>query len=94
VSSSQNLSRNLVLGSITYDAGTCGVVYRAIVGGEEIALEASVSDVAGIRSVQMSDELEYFLRSFCVEDPGVVKRLVRRTWQVVDGETLEYPVQI
>lgn len=92
VSSSQ--SPNLVLSSISYDADSRNVVYRAIVDGEEIVLNGSASDVADIRSVIMSDELESFLRSFCANDPGVVKRLVRATWRVVDGESLAYPIQI
>lgn len=92
MSSSQ--SHNLVLSSISYDANSRNVVYSAIVDGEEIALSGGISDVAGIRSVVMSDELESFLRPFCANDPGVVKRFVRATWRVVDGESLGYPIQI
>lgn len=94
MSLSQNEHFSLVLGSIFYDAGNCTVVYRAIIGDESISLEASVSDTSGIRSLVMSDKLEQFLRPCCTDDPGIVKRLVRTTFRVVDGETLEYPIQV
>ncbi len=92
VSSSQ--INKLVLGSIACDADTSSVVYRAIVGGEIVELKARVLDVGGIRSVVMSDELEYFLRPFCQADSGVVKRLVRETFRVVDGEALNFPIEV
>ncbi|WP_206412546.1 hypothetical protein [Lysobacter enzymogenes] len=91
---SSNKSYSLFLNSIRYNTENQSVVYSAIVDGKEIALSGRVSGVAGIRSVVMSDELEKFLRPFCANDPGIVKRLVNATWRAVDGESLEYPIQI
>jgi hypothetical protein len=85
---------SLVLGSISYDADTCGVVYRAIVAGESIELKARALDVGGIRAVVMSDELESFLRPFCQADSGVARRLVRETFRVVDGEAIKFPIDV
>lgn len=85
---------SLVLSSISYDADTLGVVYRAIVAGERVELRARIYDAAGIRSVVMSDDLEYFLRPFCQADPEVVKRLARETFRAVDGEILKFPIEV
>lgn len=85
---------SMVLDSISYDADTCDVVYRAIIAGESIELKARALDVGCIRSVVMSDELESFLRPLCQADLGVVKRLVRETFRVVDGEALNFPIEV
>lgn len=84
---------SLALASISYDADTCSVVYRAIVTGESAELRARILDVGGIRSLVMSDELESFLRPFCHADPGVVKRLVTETFRAVDGEISKFPIE-
>ncbi len=93
VYSSQNRSLDLVLNSITYTESE-SVVYRASVDGAEIEFRAAVSDIAGIRSVVMSDDFESFLRPFCRADPAIVKRLIKLTWAVIEGDSPVYPVHV
>jgi hypothetical protein len=62
--------------------------------GSEVEFVGQASNFGGIRAIRMSESLESFLRAYCAEDPGVVKRLVANTWVVIEGGTVAFPLTV
>lgn len=71
--------------SITYDAEHGRVDYFVERGVEEFHFSAKAMDVSGIRSIEISEDLDQLLQSISPRNPGVVKLLVGKTWSVIDS---------
>lgn len=77
-------STNSKVLSIEYDANQGLVDYIVLSGGIEQHFSAMAKALGGIRSLEVSEEFDRFLRSISPENPGVVKLIVEKTWAVID----------
>lgn len=76
--------------SVTYDAEQGRVDYFVKRGVDEFHFSAKAMDVSGIRSIEVSEDLDQLLQSISPRNPSVVKLLVGKTWSVIDsGEPVE-----
>lgn len=71
--------------SINYDANQGLVEYVVLNEGKEIRFSAIAKTLAGIRSLEVSEEFDRFLQLKSPKNPDVVKLIVKKTWAVIDG---------
>jgi hypothetical protein len=91
---SSNLKSELYLKSINFLTEATRVQYEFMTEGGEHCYTAELSDIRGIRSVVMPEELEEFLRPFCSIQPDLVKKLVAETWRLASQDQTFIPLRL
>ncbi|MFZ6759505.1 hypothetical protein ACO0K9_20050 [Undibacterium sp. Ji50W] len=84
----------LVLSSIENFLAENEIRYCFYLGGSEIFFTGCAKESAGIRSVAFSEEMDKFLLTLCVYDPSIVKKMVRLTWEHLEGNDVGLPVSL
>ena len=85
---------NLVLLSLAYSAGDNKATYTLESEGATFTFSAVTNDAGGIRGVEVPEDFNAFLWKYLQVDARVVERLVRATWEAVDGHPPQMPLEL
>jgi hypothetical protein len=85
---------NLKLVALAYSPDDGHVRYSFDADGRAVEYSAKAADNGGIRGVEFPEEFDAFLRGYMAADGMVVRRLVKATWESVDGEQPTLPLAL
>jgi hypothetical protein len=85
---------NLVLLGLEYSADESKATYTLESEGATAIFSALANDAGGIRGVEVPEDFNTFLWKYLQVDARVVERLVRATWETVDGHPPQMPLEL
>jgi hypothetical protein len=89
-----NPDSELYLQSVRVNSGSTQVRYTFTTKGSEYCYLAEMSDVRGIRSIVIPEDLETFLNPYLAVDPHLIKKLVAETWRLASDKQPFTPLRL
>ncbi|ECK8875320.1 hypothetical protein MUZ84_004914 [Salmonella enterica] len=88
------ISHNVFLLSLRYDNVTEKISYEFKSNGNVEIFSAKSVNNKGIKGLEYSDELDNFIMLIMPFEPNISKKLVKLTWDYIEGREVAFPIQL
>lgn len=91
---SRPLINNVIINNIIYDPNSQNITYYFDISSIEKIIKTKIDNKGGIKFISSTKEFDELIMSLLPIDPMLVKKLVRITWEYIEGKDVILPIKI
>lgn len=91
---SRPLINNVIINNIIYDPNSQNITYYFDISSIEKIIKTKIDNKGGIKFISSTNEFDELIMPLLPIDPMLVKKLVRITWEYIEGKDVILPIKI
>lgn len=91
---SRPLINNVIINNIIYDPNSQNITYYFDISSIEKTIKTKIDNKGGIKFISSTKEFDELIMPLLPIDPMLVKKLVRITWEYIEGKDVILPIKI
>lgn len=91
---SRPLINNVIINNIIYDPNSQNITYYFDISPIEKIIKTKIDNKGGIKFISSTKEFDELIMPLLPIDPMLVKKLVRITWEYIEGKDVILPIKI
>lgn len=91
---SRPLINNVIIDNIIYDPNSQNITYYFDISSIEKIIKTKIDNKGGIKFISSTKEFDELIMPLLPIDPMLVKKLVRITWEYIEGKDVILPIKI
>lgn len=91
---SRPLINNVIINDIIYDPNSQNITYYFDISSIEKIIKTKIDNKGGIKFISSTKEFDELIMPLLPIDPMLVKKLVRITWEYIEGKDVILPIKI
>lgn len=91
---SRPLINNVIINNIIYDPNSQNITYYFDISSIEKIIKTKIDNKGGIKFISSTSEFDELIMPLLPIDPMLVKKLVRITWEYIEGKDVILPIKI
>lgn len=91
---SRPLINNVIINNIIYDPNSQNITYYFDISSIEKIIKTKIDNKGGIKFISSTKEVDELIMPLLPIDPMLVKKLVRITWEYIEGKDVILPIKI
>lgn len=91
---SRPLINNVIINNIIYDPNSQNITYYFDISSIEKIVKTKIDNKGGIKFISSTKEFDELIMPLLPIDPMLVKKLVRITWEYIEGKDVILPIKI
>jgi hypothetical protein len=91
---SRPLINNVIINNIIYDPNSQNITYYFDISSIEKIIKTKIDNKGGIKFISSTKEFDELIMPLLPIDPMLVKKLVRITWEYIEGKDVILPIKI